>query len=255
MGKPIAGIQMYALRDEAERDILGTLEKIADMGYKAIESIGYFNSPPEQLKKRADELGIDIPSMLVSLNFKTLAKLDRDFANDIEFAAGIGVSYITVPWVPMHEQPTIEDMHFLADVLIRCGEQTKALGMKLALHNHDYELKLVDGRPAFDRLLELVPEELMAAELDLGWIYIAGYDPAEYLKKHKARTPLVHIRNFKTGRKDTELGKGVIEMEQLLQEIEKTDVQYMFVEQEDFLTSSLDSAKANILYLKKLGYA
>ncbi|MFF2889562.1 sugar phosphate isomerase/epimerase family protein [Paenibacillus sp. NPDC057967] len=255
MGKPIAGIQMYSLRDEAERDILGTLEKIAEMGYKAIESIGYFNAPPEQLKKRADELELAIPSMLVSLNFKTLAKLDRDFHNDIEFAAGIGVSYIIVPWVPMHEQPTIEDMHFLADVLIRCGEQARAAGMKLALHNHDYEWKLVDGRPAFDRILELVPEELLVAELDLGWIYMAGYDPVEYLKKHKARTPLVHIRDFKMGRKDTELGKGIVGIERLLQEIEKSDVEYMFVEQEDFLTSSVDSAKANILYLKKMGYA
>ncbi|WP_182914519.1 sugar phosphate isomerase/epimerase [Paenibacillus sp. 1011MAR3C5] len=255
MSKPIAGIQMYSLRDEAERDILETLEKVAEMGYKAIESIGYFNAPPNQLKRRADELDLAIPSMLVSLNFKTLAKLGRDFARDIEIAAGIGVSYIIVPWVPMHEQPTMEDMHFLADVLIRCGEQTKAAGMKLALHNHDYEMKLVDGRPAFDRLLELVPEELMVAELDLGWIYMAGHDPVDYLKKHKARTPLVHIRDFKTGRKDTELGKGVVGVERLLQEIEKADVEYMFVEQEDFLTTSLDSAMANILYLKKLGYA
>lgn len=255
MGKPVVGIQMYSLRDETERDILDTFEKVAEMGYKAVESIGYFNAPPNQLKKRADELGLEIPSKLVSVNFKTLAKLDRDFAKDIEIAAQIGVSYVIIPWVPMHEQPTMEDMKFLADVLIRCGEQTRAADMKLALHNHDYEMKLVDGRPAFDRLLELVPEELMVAELDLGWIYMAGHDPAEYLRKHQARTPLIHIRDFKTGRKDTELGKGVVGIEKLLGVIEEMNVEYMFVEQEDFLTSSLDSARANILYLKKLGYA
>ncbi|WP_165861329.1 sugar phosphate isomerase/epimerase family protein [Paenibacillus paeoniae] len=255
MGKPIAGIQMYSLRDEAERDILSTIEQVAEMGYKAIESIGYFNAPPDQFKKRADELGLAIPSKLISLNFKTLAKLDKDFATDVEIAARLGVSYVSIPWVPMHEQPTIDDMYFLADVLIRCGEQTKAAGMKLALHNHDYELKLVEGRPAFDRLLELVPEELMVAELDLGWVFMAGYDPAEYLKKHQSRTPLVHIRDFKIGRKDTELGKGLVGIDKLLEVIEQMDVEYMFVEQEDFLTSSLDSAKANILYLKKLGYA
>lgn len=254
MGKPIAGIQMYSLRDEAERNILETLEKVAGMGYQAVELIGYFNAPPHQLKDKADSLGLELPAILVSPNFKTLGKLDKDFANDIEIAAQIGVKYIVIPWVPMHEQPSVDDMHFLADVLIRCGEQTRKAGLRLALHNHDYEMKLVDGKPAFDRLLEMVPEELMALELDLGWLFMAGYNPAEYLRRHKSRAPLVHIRDFRIGRKDTELGKGVVGVADLVQEIEKAQVEYMFVEQEDFLTCSLDSARANMLYLKKMGY-
>lgn len=148
----------------------------------------------------------------------------------------------------------MDDMKFLADVLTRCGSQVRAAGMKLGLHNHDYEFKLVDGKPAFDRLLELVPAELMVAELDLGWIYMAGYDPAEYLMKHKARTPLVHIRDFKSGRKDAELGRGIVNCDKLLEAVEAAEVEYMFVEQEHFLSSSLESARANRLYLQKMGY-
>ncbi|MFD0589741.1 sugar phosphate isomerase/epimerase family protein [Paenibacillus sp. GCM10027627] len=254
MGKPVAGLQMYSVRDEAERDLLGTLEKVAEMGYKAVETIGYFNAPPSLLKRKLDELGLVAPSAFVSLNFKTLGKLGKDFAKDIEAAGLLGVSYIVVPWVPMQEQPSMEDVKFLSDVLIRCGEQTREAGMKLVLHNHDYEFKLVDGKPAIDRILELVPPALMDMELDLGWIFMAGYDPAEYLLKHKSRVPLVHLRDFKQGRKDTEIGTGVVDYDRLLKAVDEAEVEYMYVEQEHFADNSLNSAMANMIYLKKMGY-
>ncbi|MBH5320886.1 sugar phosphate isomerase/epimerase [Paenibacillus sp. GSMTC-2017] len=254
MGKPIVGIQMYSLRDEAERDLFGTLEKVAEMGYKAVELIGYFNAKAEKLKERAEQAGLRIPSTFISLNFKVIGKLQNDFAKELDYAGVLGVKYIVTPWIPVQEQPTMDDVKFLANVLTKCGQQAKDAGIQFGIHNHDTDFKLVDGKPLFDHLLERVPQELMMAELDLGWIYMAGYRPADYLRKYRGRVPLVHLRDFVKGRKDTELGKGVVGCEELLGELAPAEVECVFVEQEHFLESSLLSAKANMEYLRKIGY-
>ena len=38
MGSIPIALQMYSLRDESEKDFIGTLKKVANMGYDGIES-------------------------------------------------------------------------------------------------------------------------------------------------------------------------------------------------------------------------
>lgn len=143
--KPMVGIQMYSLRDEAERDFLGTLEKVAEMGYEAIEPMGYFNAKAPILKEKAEQVGLVIPSTFISLNFKVPGKLQNDFAKELDYAGLLGVNYIVTPWIPIQEQPTMDDIMFLSEVLTHCGQQVKDAGMNYALHHHDFEFKLVEG--------------------------------------------------------------------------------------------------------------
>ena len=55
----------------------------------------------------------------------------------------------------------------------------KAAGLEYGYHNHDFELKLVDGTPALDLLLERVSPEYLFAEFDLGWIHMGGGQPVD----------------------------------------------------------------------------
>lgn len=57
------------------------------------------------------------------------------------------------------------------------------------------------------------------------------------------------------GRKDAEIGKGEVGYDELLKGLEPAGVKYMFVEQEQFSSSSLDSAANNFNYLKEHGFA
>ncbi|MHA7965376.1 sugar phosphate isomerase/epimerase family protein [Paenibacillus sp. CAU 1782] len=253
--KPSAGLQMYSLRDESERDMLGTLDKVAEIGYKTVEAAGYFNATPDGLRERADSLDISIPSTLVALNFKELGKLQSDFAEQVKMARELGVSYIVVPWIPMQESPSMEDITFLSGVLKRCGEQAQKAGIQLSLHNHEYEWKLVDGKPAYDRLMEAVNEEskLLDSALDVGYLKLAGGSLLDFLERYRGKVPIAHIRDFKNGRMDTELGEGVLHCEQYVKELERAGVDYLFVEQENFEGSSLQSAKTNFQFLQRMG--
>ena len=41
------GLQMYSVRDAAEKDLLGTLEKVAALGYHYAEFAGFFGHSAE----------------------------------------------------------------------------------------------------------------------------------------------------------------------------------------------------------------
>jgi sugar phosphate isomerase/epimerase len=255
MAKPVIGLQLYSVRDQTEIDFLGTLEKVAKIGYTAVEFAGYFKTPAIELNSKLKELGLTVPSVHVPINFSNTKQMESDFAGQIEYAKELGVSYIITPWGPLPEQPTMDHVKYLAEVLTKCGKQVKDAGMKYGNHNHDFEFKLVEKQPIIDLILKQVPAELMVMQFDLGWLHLAGYKAADYLQKHKGRVPLVHLKDFSKGRKDAELGKGEVGYEQLLSTADLSGISCMIVEQEQFDCGSLESAKNNYVFLQSLGFA
>ncbi|OMF25643.1 xylose isomerase [Paenibacillus sp. FSL H8-0548] len=254
MAKPVVGIQLYSLRDQTEIDFLGTLEKIAKIGYKAVEFTGYFKTPVSELKSKLDELGLLAPSVHVPINFSDTKHMQSDFAGQIKYAKELGLSYVVTPWGPLPEHPTVSSVDYLIEKLTQLGEQVKDAGMQYSYHNHDFEFKLVDDEPVIDHILKKVPPDLLVMQFDLGWIYMAGHSPAKYLEKYKGRVPTVHLKDFSKGRIDAEIGKGEVGYSQLLNAVESADVSFMFVEQEQFESSSLESAENSFKYLQSQGF-
>ena len=75
--KPIknVGLQLYTLRNELGKDPDGTLKKVAEIGYKEVETFGYsdgkfFGKTPAEFKALLNSLGLSTPSgHYVSHNF------------------------------------------------------------------------------------------------------------------------------------------------------------------------------------------
>ncbi|MCQ6562243.1 sugar phosphate isomerase/epimerase family protein [Paenibacillus mendelii] len=254
MTKPVVGLQLYTLRDQTEKDFLGTIRKVAEMGYKAVEFAGYYNTPAKELKALLDELGLEAPSAHVGLNFGEPEKIEQDLAQQIEYAKEIGLKYIVTPWAPLPENPTEDDVNHLASILEAAGKQVAAAGLKYGYHNHDFEFKLVNGKPAMDLLLEKVPAEYLIAEFDLGWVHMGGQDPVDYVTRYAGRVPLAHFKDFGQGRRDTEVGRGVVNLKGVLGVAEKVGIEYFIVEQEEFASSSLESAKICLDFFRENGY-
>ncbi|MGU3471999.1 sugar phosphate isomerase/epimerase family protein [Paenibacillus sp. D51F] len=254
MAKPQVGLQLYTLRDQTEKDFLGTISKVAEMGYEYVEFAGYFNTSAADLKKAMEEAGIKAVSAHVGLSFNEPDKIESDLAKQIEFAKEIGLKYIITPWAPLPESPTMADVDSLAATLERAARQVKEAGLMYGYHNHDFEFKMVDGKPLIDILLEKIPADLMIMEFDLGWVHMGGQSPAEYVKKYAGRTPVIHLKDFGDGRRDTEVGSGVVDFESVFAIAENAGIEYFIVEQEEFASSSLESAKLSLEYLRSKGY-
>src|SRR5882724_9233257 len=61
------GVQLYTVRKEMLEDNIGTLKKIASLGYKEIESAGsekgnYYGLKPKEIKKIIKDLGMNLRS-------------------------------------------------------------------------------------------------------------------------------------------------------------------------------------------------
>ncbi|MDQ0115894.1 sugar phosphate isomerase/epimerase family protein [Paenibacillus harenae] len=176
------------------------------------------------------------------------------FVAQLEYAKEAEIDFIITPWVPLPEEPAMEDVKHLVDVLTNCAEKAQEMGMKYGFHNHEDEFKLIEGKTVLDHLMEQVPKELMTLELNLGWVHMAGYEPEVYIHKYKDRITMIHARDFNHGRKDTEIGRGKVGYDKLIQTADSAGIRYIFAEQEQFAVSSFESAQNNYDYFRKLGY-
>ncbi|MOA65971.1 hypothetical protein D3C78_1925610 [compost metagenome] len=60
--------------------------------------------------------------------------------------------------------------------------------------------------------------------------------------------------DFAQGRVNTNIGEGAVGYDKLADVIERVHVQYVFIEQEQFPRSSLDSAACNYQFFQKFGW-
>ena len=58
---PVA-IQVYSVRDLAEKDFIGTMKQIKEMGYQGVELAGLYGQKPELVKQILEEIGLTIVS-------------------------------------------------------------------------------------------------------------------------------------------------------------------------------------------------
>lgn len=55
MKKAMIGYQIYSAREDAEKDLFGTLKKIAEMGYDGVEFAGFYHYTVDEIKKALEE--------------------------------------------------------------------------------------------------------------------------------------------------------------------------------------------------------
>src|SRR5438045_9196325 len=85
------GIQLFTLRDDARRDLEGTLVNIARTGYKEVEllsSMNNFGMPPDRLRAILDRNGLTAPSTHVE------AGIFNDLDRQTEAARILGHQYL-----------------------------------------------------------------------------------------------------------------------------------------------------------------
>ena len=125
------------------------------------------------------------------------------------------------------------------------AERVRAAGLRFGFHNHDGELRVLDdGRTVLDRLLEL-DDELLFLEIDLGWAWFAGVDPAGLVARVAPRAPLVHVKDLVAGPEPrfVPVGDGDVGYARILPAIRDLDIEWLLVEQDETDGSALDAVR------------
>jgi len=248
------GLQLYTLRDDLPKDPKGILKKVADFGYKQIESYEgakgmFWGMTHTDFKKYMDDLEMKI----VASHCNT----SQDFEKKAAEAAEIGMKYLIYPWEGTTK--TLDDYRKMADDFNKHGEVCRKNGIRFAFHNHDYSFKKMDGQFAQNILMDNTDPTLVDYEMDIYWVVTAGEDPEAWMKKYKNRFTLCHVKDrSKTPVENNSinsvnLGTGSINWPQVLKTAKANGMKYYIVEQEAYAgTTPIKAVEANADYMKGL---
>ena len=245
------GIQLYSVRKEMLTDAVGTLKQLAKIGYKELESArsekgNYYGLQPKEIKKIVSDLGMTLRSGHVHV--------DKDWQRSIDSAAEAGQDYLVCSSLPSKGQ-TVDNYKSVGETFSKAGEDCKKSNIIFAYHNHEYEFEKENGQVLYDVLLSNTDPNLVTWELDLGWVVASGNDPLAYFNKYPGRFPLWHLKDMDLAKQQsTEFGKGQIKVLEILKNAKKSGVKHIFVEQEEYASSALESMKYDFDYLQKLDF-
>ena len=247
------GIQLYTLRDAARVDLERTLADIAAIGYRDVELLGSMNNfgmPPAQLRAVLDRLGLRAPSTHVDTD--ALEDLDRQ----LDVAAALGHEYLIVASFPDEKRKTLDDYRVWADRFNEAGAVTQKRGIWLAFHNEPEHVAPIDGRIPYDIFADRTDPKVVRLQLDTGNMAMGGQDPIKYLDRYGSRYWAFHIKDAPSlgAKTDTELGKGVVDFRTLLAKIDRIDETLLYVEQETYPGSPLDSVRRDYAYISSLEF-
>lgn len=266
------GIQLYTVRDDVDRDFLGTLKKLKAMGYDYVELAGHYGMDAATLKAKCDEAGVKAISAHVAL-----AWMMEDIEAQMQLYKDCGCKYIVVPFLPDNDRPGAPNFEQTLADMRKCAEAAKRHGLIFLYHNHDFEfIKMPDGSFGLDYIYNQIPADLLQTELDTCWVKVAGQDPVEYLKKYAGRAPVVHLKDF-VGHKTENMyaligtdeakqedsvefqfrpvGHGCQDFPAILDQAIKSGAEYVIVEQDSWNNqTALEAAEDSIKYLKSIGW-
>lgn len=228
------GLQLYTLRNEMAQDFEGTLEKVAELGFKEMQFAGYHGRSPAEVRRILDRLGMTSPAAHVGLGLMR-DEIDRQ----IDIAGEIGQQYIVIPSLPSDER-SLSDYERHAEALNEYGLRCKDHAMTIGYHNHSFEFEPQGGKIGYDYLLYFTEPDLVKFELDLYWAANANVNPIEIFNKNPGRFPMVHVKDQNTAGQMVDVGRGIIDFAEIFTHSEKAGIKHYFIEH-DFPSDGLNS--------------
>jgi sugar phosphate isomerase/epimerase len=248
--KPVVALQMYTVRDEAQKDFPATLKAVAEMGYPAIQLAGTFGLSARELRKILDDLGLRVAGAHVGLD-----ALEGQLEQEMTYHLEVGTIDLVVPALPQSRRADKEGYRQVADSMNSMGHRLKDARMRLSYHNHAFEFERFDGQYALDLLLGWCDPELVKWEPDVYWIKVGGEDPAAYIRKYTGRCPLIHLKDMTADESRTfaEVGEGILDWPPILEASEENGAEWYVVEQDRWARPSLEAAKLSLRHLREWG--
>ncbi|GAO31055.1 sugar phosphate isomerase/epimerase family protein [Geofilum rubicundum] len=232
------GLQLYTIRDAMNKDVAGTLQKVADIGYQHLELAGYDNGQfyghsPSEFKSMVSDLGMKIISSHSGVEVKGVDTSNVEAM--AEAHAELGVEYCVQPWLVEERRVSADSYRQFVAELNTIGEVMKSYGIRFAYHNHDFEFHKVEGLTPFtDIFLPESDPSLLTFELDNYWVKRAGFDPIEVMKQFPGRFELWHIKDMEASEDQffAPVGEGIINYKEIWKFKELAGMKYFFVEQD-----------------------
>jgi sugar phosphate isomerase/epimerase len=242
-------VQLYTVRDRTESDMPGTLQELAQIGYRYVELAGYGSlKSAAEMKKAMDDAGVKASGAHVSLD-----ALEIDLVACLADAEVLGHRHLVVPWLAESRRKDATGYKDVAKSLEKFGRAAQAKGICVGYHNHDFEFQVFGGKRGLDCLFDNCDAKIVGAELDVYWVKKGGEYPTDRMKKMGRRVKLVHLKDMTKAGRFAPVGTGTLDFPDILRAARECHTEFGVVEQDDdFETTSMDSVKISWENLAKI---
>ncbi len=241
-------VQMYSLRELSE-PLEVVLAGVARAGYSGIEAIGTQGVTADELNALLGKYGLEVASAHVSID-----AAEADLPGVIAFHKAVGNDTIIVPFIaPEARSDSAADWVALGARLGKLAKACEAEGMQFLYHNHDFEMKDIDGKMILEHLLEGAGSA-MGLELDLAWVVRGNRDPLEVLEQFSGKIKRVHVKDIAPAGENADedgwaaVGSGTLDWDVLLPAAKAAGAEWYVVEH-DKPADPLGNVSASAAYL------
>lgn len=219
----LTSIQTWTLR-ELPDTVPGLIRRVGAVGnnggpsYDGIGLTSLGEASQSELSAALNQTELDVSNAHVGIG-----QLEENYEETVDPYIGIGVQDLVHSYIPPAALETVEKTEEIASRMNSVADKLADEGMRYGLHNHFQEFReLDDGRTPLEVLDENLNENVIF-ELDVGWVMVAGHDPAQVIERYSDRTDLIHMKDMIAvedfsgfaDAKFAEIGEGDVDMREV----------------------------------------
>ena len=270
--KGIIGVQLYSVRDDMRKDPLGSLKKVAAMGYEYVEHANYvdrkfYGYTPQEFRKVLDDLGLKMISGHTVMGRQHWDEARNDFSDSwkytVDDAAVLGQQYVVSPSMDNSMRSKYDDFMHYMEIFNKCGELCRKQGMKFGYHNHDFEFsEKLNNEKLFDIMMRTMDPDKVVVQLDMGNLYNGGAVALDVVRQYPGRFENLHVKDEIAASEGSDkyestiIGKGIVnarEVIDLATKIGGTEV--YIIEQESYQGKTpMECIEEDLKVMKSWGY-
>jgi sugar phosphate isomerase/epimerase len=246
------GLELYSVREELKKDLMGTVRGVAKMGYEDVEFYApYFEWTPayaKDVRKLLDDLGI----RCLSTHNSSTSFTAENLPHAIELNQILGSKFIVM--ASPGRVDNLDGWKAVADDLNRAAEKLKPAGLRAGFHNHLTEFVPIKGKRPMEVLAANTGKDVML-QLDVGPCVEAGSDPVAWINANPGRIRSMHCKDWSpnpgNGYKVL-FGEGVVPWKKVFQAAEKSGgLEYYLIEQEGSAFPAMETAERCLTGFRK----
>lgn len=269
------GFQVFTLRDLLIDNKESLFQSLAGVGIKNIE---FFDPAtlndyvPVVRDNGMSPFAVHFMPGYISGNWETARQMGMPppenyyFENILEDCNNNGVKYAGIAIMLQEERETLDHYKRFAEEVNKKAEQSKAAGIQLYYHNHNFEFEPIQETTPYEEMLKIFDPGLVKLEIDVFWMTVAGQNPLVWLDKVGDRLLFLHMKDLKQGSElgvydfnipedsYVELGTGMLDWETILTKTREMGVRYAFIDQDSTqMEDKIESVRTNVEYIRSLG--
>ena len=249
------GFQSYVLRKEINKDILGTLKSMYQLGYEHVEMCSPAGYAPYDFAELTKYSGKELKQIIhdaglgcYSTHF-TWNELTKNLEDRIEFAHQLGLKHMVCSGGLYAK--SLDDLKNQCAILNKIGEKITNEGLIAGYHNHNGEFEQKkDGRPDYDIILENLDPTHVKMQFQVAAIQV-GYKAADYFRKYPGRFISAHLSDYSSSNKNKQVvlgDNGIVDWKDFYAAAKIGGLKWVYVEME----SDPGTLEGSVKYLKSI---